>query len=119
MLGMPNDVSLWFCKLYLLHLFLLLPCFLKDNSRLTFLLGHLSGAKYLIDNSGVDSQHIERQFSRLLGWVEYHMVISRFTIRHWYVTEDSTKGIKTSVPADQGTCQLQRVRSNVLCLQLH
>ncbi|RAO73970.1 uncharacterized protein BHQ10_009982 [Talaromyces amestolkiae] len=89
MLGMPNTVSLWFC--------------------------HLSEAKYLIDNAGVDSQYIERQFSGLLGWVEYHMVMSRFTIRHWFVTEDSTKGIKTSVPADQGSCQLQKIKDVSHC----
>lgn len=82
-----------------------------------FFLGHLSEAKYLIDNAGVDSQCIQRQFSGLLGWVEYHMVMSRFSIRHWYVTEDSPKGIKTSVPADQGTCQLQKVWSDIPCLQ--
>ncbi|EED15835.1 hypothetical protein TSTA_009570 [Talaromyces stipitatus ATCC 10500] len=89
MLGMPNAVSLWFC--------------------------HLSEAKYLIDNAGVDSQYFQREFSRLLGWVEYHMVMSRFSIRHWYIKEESIKGIKNSVPVDQGTCQLRKVKDVSYC----
>ncbi|KAE8554519.1 hypothetical protein EYB25_003058 [Talaromyces marneffei] len=68
MLGIPNTVSLWFC--------------------------HLSEAKYLIDNADVDSLHIQRQFSGLLGWVEYHMVMSRFSIRHWYMNGESIKESK-------------------------
>ncbi|KAK9312408.1 hypothetical protein V1524DRAFT_449704 [Lipomyces starkeyi] len=71
MLGIPNAVSLWFC--------------------------HLSEAKYLIDNAGFDSQYFQREFSGLLGWVEYHMVMSRFSIRHWYINEEPIKGIKNSV----------------------
>jgi hypothetical protein len=78
----------------------------------------LSEAKLLIDNAAIDSQYIQRQFSGLLGWVEYHMVMSRFSIRHWYVTEESTKGIKNSVPVDQGTCQLQKVRLKNIKLHL-
>ncbi|KAK9427515.1 fungal-specific transcription factor domain-containing protein [Lipomyces doorenjongii] len=88
MLGMPNAVSLWFC--------------------------HLSEAKYLIDNAGVDSQYFQR-FSGLLGWVEYHMVMSRFSIRHWYINEEPIKGIKNSVPVDQGTCQLRKVKDVSYC----
>lgn len=96
---------------------LVLPChetcglLLQKTSLTGFcILGHLSGAKYLIDNADVDSRYFQGEFSRLLGWVEYHVVMSRFSIRHWYINEEPMKGIKNSVPVDQGTCQLRKVR---------
>ncbi|KAK9327061.1 hypothetical protein V1520DRAFT_284147 [Lipomyces starkeyi] len=70
MLGMPNTLSLWFC--------------------------HLSEARTLIDNAGLDSQSFQGEFSRLLDWVEYHMVMSRFSHRHWYINGESTRGVKTA-----------------------
>ncbi|UKZ95990.1 uncharacterized protein TrAFT101_010795 [Trichoderma asperellum] len=89
MLGMPNEVSLWYC--------------------------HLSEAKYLIDNACVSGQHFQHEFSRLLGWVEYHMVMARFSIRHWYMHEDLIEGIKSSVHMDQGTCQLRKIKDVSYC----
>ncbi|EHK47828.1 hypothetical protein TRIATDRAFT_291123 [Trichoderma atroviride IMI 206040] len=71
MLGMPNSVSVWFC--------------------------HLSEAKHLIDNASVSSQCFRREFSGILGWVDYHMVMARFSIRHWYMHKESAKRMKDSV----------------------
>ncbi|KAG0651903.1 hypothetical protein D0Z07_1489 [Hyphodiscus hymeniophilus] len=72
MLGMPNDLSLWFC--------------------------HLNEARHLIDNAGLESQNLQGEFSRLLDWVEYHMVMSRFSHRHWYINVESSKETKNLPP---------------------
>ncbi|PON20692.1 hypothetical protein TGAM01_v210477 [Trichoderma gamsii] len=89
MLGMPNSVSVWFC--------------------------HLSEAKQLIDNASVGSQCFQREFSGLLGWVEYHMVMARFSIRHWYMHKESDNRTKNSMPVDRGTCQLRKVNDVSYC----
>lgn len=89
MLGMPNTLSLWFC--------------------------HLSGARTLIDNAGLDSQSFQGEFSRLLDWVEYHMVMSRFSHRHWYINGESTRGVRNFEPVDQETCHSRKVKTTSHC----
>ncbi|TVY37674.1 hypothetical protein LSUB1_G005727 [Lachnellula subtilissima] len=85
MLGMPNAQSLWFC--------------------------HLSEARHLIDNAGLDRQYFQGEFSRLLDWVEYHMVMSRFSHRHWYINVESIKETRNFASVGQGTCHSQKVKS--------
>ncbi|KAE9376312.1 hypothetical protein N431DRAFT_331088 [Stipitochalara longipes BDJ] len=89
MLGMPNELSLWFC--------------------------HLSEARRLIDNASLDNQNFQGEFSRLLDWVEYHMVMSRFSHRHWYINVAPIKGIKNFAPVGQGTCHSRKVESVSHC----
>ncbi|KAH7150692.1 fungal-specific transcription factor domain-containing protein [Fusarium sp. MPI-SDFR-AT-0072] len=84
MLRMPNTLSLWFC--------------------------HLNEARTLIDNADLDSQSFQGEVSRLLDWVEYHMVMSRFSHRHWYLNGDSTRGVRNFAPVDRETCHSQKVR---------
>jgi hypothetical protein len=96
-----------------------MPTFLKwvASSSKTVLtgfciLGHLVEAKYLIDNAGVDSQKIYGEFSRLLAWVEYHVVMSRFSLRHWQINVEPVKGIRNVTPKEQESCLLRKVRLN-------
>ncbi|ODQ69984.1 hypothetical protein LIPSTDRAFT_36176, partial [Lipomyces starkeyi NRRL Y-11557] len=89
MLGMPNTLSLWFC--------------------------HLSEARTLIDNAGLDSQSFQGEFSRLLDWIEYHMVMSRFSHRHWYINGESTRGVRNFAPVDQETCHSRKVKTASHC----
>ncbi|KAK9235895.1 fungal-specific transcription factor domain-containing protein [Lipomyces kononenkoae] len=89
MLGIPNTLSLWFC--------------------------HLIEAKTLIDNAGLDSKSFQGEFSRLLNWVEYHMVMSRFSHRHWYINGVSTRGVKGFAPVDQETCHSRKVKTTSHC----
>ncbi|KAB5562704.1 fungal-specific transcription factor domain-containing protein [Coniochaeta sp. 2T2.1] len=91
MLGMPNTVSLWFC--------------------------HLSEARTLIDNAGLDSQIFQGEVSRLLDWVEYHMVMSRFSHRHWYLNGESTRGVGNFASVDQKTCHSRKVKTASHCSQ--
>ncbi|KFY81634.1 hypothetical protein V500_11230 [Pseudogymnoascus sp. VKM F-4518 (FW-2643)] len=85
MLGMPNELPLWFC--------------------------HLIEAKNLIDNVGVVSQNFQGEFSRLQDWVEYHMVMSRFSLRHWHINVEPIKEIRNIAPVEQETCLVQKVRA--------
>lgn len=89
MLGMPNTLSVWFC--------------------------HLSEARTLIDNAGLDSQSFQGELSRLLDWVEYHMVMSRFSHRHWYINGESTRGVGSLAPVDQETCHSRKVKTASHC----
>ncbi|OIW25248.1 hypothetical protein CONLIGDRAFT_663832 [Coniochaeta ligniaria NRRL 30616] len=89
MLGIPNTLSLWFC--------------------------HLSEAKTLIDNAGLNSQIFQGEGSRLLNWVEYHMVMSRFSHRHWYLSGESTRGVRTFAPVDQESCHSRKVNATSHC----
>lgn len=89
MLGMPNTLSLWFC--------------------------HLSEARTLIDNAGLDSQSFQGEVSRLLDWVEYHMVMSRFSHRHWYLNGESTRGVRNFASVDQETCHSRKVKTASHC----
>lgn len=90
MLGLPNTVPLWFC--------------------------HLRHAKTLIDNVVVgvhDAVSFDSEFPGLVGWVEYHTVLARFSIRHWYRYEgEARKGVKTSTVAvaEQGGCQPKKTK---------
>ncbi|KAH8900612.1 hypothetical protein GQ53DRAFT_708499 [Thozetella sp. PMI_491] len=84
MLETSYDVSLWFC--------------------------HLIEAISLIDNAGVNSQSFHGESSRLLAWVEYHMVMSRFSIRHWHINAESIKGIRNFVPVEQEACLFRKVK---------
>ncbi|KAH7235331.1 fungal-specific transcription factor domain-containing protein, partial [Fusarium tricinctum] len=85
MLGMPNTLSLWFC--------------------------HLSEARTLIDNADLDSQTFKGEVSRLLDWVEYHMVMSRFSHRHWYLNGDSIGGVRNFAPVARETCHSRKVKT--------
>ncbi|KAE8446305.1 hypothetical protein EG329_012052 [Mollisiaceae sp. DMI_Dod_QoI] len=89
MLGMRNDLSLWYC--------------------------HLSEARQLIDNASLSSQNFQGEFSRLLDWVEYHMVMSRFSHRHWYKNAEPLKRIGNSAPVEQQTCHARKVQSASHC----
>ncbi|KUJ14016.1 uncharacterized protein LY89DRAFT_651085 [Mollisia scopiformis] len=89
MLGMPDAVSLWFC--------------------------HLSEARRLIDNAGLDNQSFQGELSRLLDWVEYHMVMSRFSHRHWYIHVEPIRAISDLAPVKQGTCHSRKVESASHC----
>jgi hypothetical protein len=73
------------------------------------ILGHLSGARALIDHAGLDSQRFQGESSRLLDWVEYHMVMSRFSHRHWYINGESAGGVRNLAPEDLETCHSQKV----------
>jgi hypothetical protein len=73
-------------------------------------LGHLIEAKNLIDNVGVINQNFQGEFFRLLDWVEYHMVMSRFSLRHWHMNVEPIKGIKNIAPVEEETCLIQKVR---------
>lgn len=84
------------------------------------ILGHLLPAKSLVDNLNLDNRHLQSELAPLVDWVMYHMVLSQFSIRHWYkVEEEPIKGIKSSAPADQGTCQSKKVRLSVLLLRYY
>jgi hypothetical protein len=72
-------------------------------------LGHLSEAKFLVDDAGIDSPKFHGEFSRLLAWVEYHMVVSRFSLRHWHTNVEPIKSIRNSVPAEQEACLSRKV----------
>ncbi|KAI2627604.1 fungal-specific transcription factor domain-containing protein [Hypoxylon sp. NC1633] len=85
MLGMPNTVSLWFC--------------------------HLTGARALINNADLDSQSFRGEFARLLDWADYHMVMSRFSHRHWYINGEGTREVGNFAPVDQETCHSQKVKT--------
>ncbi|KFY80601.1 hypothetical protein V499_00572 [Pseudogymnoascus sp. VKM F-103] len=85
MLGMPNALPLWFC--------------------------HLIEAKNLIDNVGVINQNFQGEFSRLLDWVEYHMAMSRFSLRHWHINVEPIQEIGNIAPVEQETCLIQKVRA--------
>ncbi|KFX85920.1 hypothetical protein V490_09321 [Pseudogymnoascus sp. VKM F-3557] len=89
MLGMPNALPLWFC--------------------------HLIEAKNLIDNVGVINQNFQGEFFRLLDWVEYHMVMSRFSLRHWHMNVEPVKGIRNIAPVEEETCLIQKVRAASHC----
>ncbi|PQE32560.1 zinc-finger transcription factor protein [Rutstroemia sp. NJR-2017a WRK4] len=90
MLGMPNAVSLWFC--------------------------HLNEARRLIDNADLGSQKFQGEYSRLLDWVEYHMVMSRFSHRHWYKNSEPMKGNKNFAPVEQGTCHSRKITQRCIAL---
>ncbi|KAH8912979.1 hypothetical protein BR93DRAFT_949035 [Coniochaeta sp. PMI_546] len=89
MLEMPNTVSLWFC--------------------------HLSEARTLVDNAGLDSQSFQGELSRLQDWVEYHMVMSRFSHRHWYINGEPTTGVKYFARVDEETCYSRKFKTASLC----
>ncbi|KAH7230560.1 fungal-specific transcription factor domain-containing protein [Fusarium redolens] len=89
MLGIPNTLSLWFC--------------------------HLSEARTLIDKAGLDSQSFQGEVSRLLDWVEYHMVMSRFSHRHWYLNGESTRGVRNFASVDRETCHSRKVKTASHC----
>ena len=76
----------------------------------TLIIGHLLEAKQLSDNAGLDDQIFQPEFSRLRDWVEYHMVMSRFSHRHWYMNAAPIEGMKNSTPMEQGTCLSKKVR---------
>jgi hypothetical protein len=69
-------------------------------------------AKSLIDNAGVDSQSFRGEFSRLSAWVEYRIVMSRFSLRHWYINVEPVKGTSNIASVQQKTCLSQKVRLN-------
>ncbi|KFY37219.1 hypothetical protein V494_04856 [Pseudogymnoascus sp. VKM F-4513 (FW-928)] len=89
LLGMPSTLPLWFC--------------------------HLIEAKNLIDNVSVISQNFKGEFSRLVDWVEYHMVMSRFSLRHWHINLEPIKKIGNVAPVEQETCLIQKVRDASQC----
>ena len=72
--------------------------------------GHLLEARQLSDNAGLDDQNFQPEFSRLQDWVEYHMVMSRFSHRHWYMNAAPIKGMKNLTHMEQGTCLSKKVR---------
>jgi hypothetical protein len=78
------------------------------------ILGHVVEAKYLIDNAGVDSQKNYGELSRLLAWVDYHMVMSRFSLRHWHINLEPVTGLQNSTPVEQETCLSRKVRLNFM-----
>ncbi|KAF2794254.1 hypothetical protein K505DRAFT_242555 [Melanomma pulvis-pyrius CBS 109.77] len=84
MLEMTNNGSLWYC--------------------------HLVEAKYLIDNAGVDSQYCYGGFSRLVAWVDYHIVMSRFSLRHWHLKVEPVEEIRDSTPVEPETCLSRKVK---------
>ena len=67
-------------------------------------------AKYLIDNAGVDNQNSYGEFSRLVAWVDYHMVMSRFSLRHWHINVEPVEEIRNSTPVEPETCLSRKVR---------
>lgn len=69
---------------------------------------HLSEAKNLIDRTRVDNQNFQGEFSRLLDWVEYHMAMSRFSVRHWYINVEPAEGTKTIAPPKERGCLLRK-----------
>lgn len=70
----------------------------------------MNEARALIDNEGIDRPYLRGEFSRLLDWVEYHMVMSRFSLRHWNKSVEPVKEIANLAPAEPGTCYLRKVR---------
>lgn len=75
----------------------------------------MSEARTLIDNAGLDSQSFQGEVSRLLDWVEYHMVMSRFSHRHWYLNGESTRGVRNFASVDQETCHSRKVKTASHC----
>ncbi|PQE15835.1 Zinc-finger transcription factor protein [Rutstroemia sp. NJR-2017a BBW] len=69
----------------------------------------------LIDNADLGSQKFQGKYSRLLDWVEYHMVMSRFSHRHWYKNSEPMKGNKNFAPVEQGTCHSRKLKDVSHC----
>ena len=116
MLEMSNDASLWYCKfLHCIHLHLVEMDRLvyEDRCRLMIcILGHLLEARTLINNAGAQRHNAFGEFSKLLTWVEYHLVMSRFSVRHWHRKVAPTRYIRNFVPVEQETCLVRKVRLN-------
>ncbi|KAF2664013.1 hypothetical protein BT63DRAFT_429548 [Microthyrium microscopicum] len=71
---------------------------------------HVVGAKKLIDSVGVENQIFQGELSRLIAWAEYHMVMSRFSLRHWYINKQAVQRIQKVSPIQQETCLLTKIK---------
>ncbi|TQS33879.1 hypothetical protein Golomagni_05762, partial [Golovinomyces magnicellulatus] len=47
---------------------------------------------------------------RLLNWVEYHMAMSRFSHKHWFVNGQSTRIGQYLASTDHTTCHSQKIK---------
>jgi hypothetical protein len=66
-------------------------------------------AKHLIDNA---AQDYYGEFSRLVAWVDYHVVMSRFSLRHWRINLEPVEETRHSTPVEPETCLSRKVSLN-------